>query len=171
LSAEEWIQVLRLADMWEMHSLRARIVAQLSELFADPEANAALQLRAGIDYDIAAWKLAGMDSLITRPAVLTAPDLETIGFTHAAFVIRERERRNITAWDERHAVKYPCKQVKTCLGAAADKQCYNCQEREMIRRGHRAKMSAGYARDVHALLGIPNEDLRYARGSRRQWLG
>jgi hypothetical protein len=91
LNLKEWLDVLRLSDMWDMQTLRASAVAQLTKLFKDGHGDKALQLPSGIKYNVDSWKLAGLETLICRSHPLSAADCDLIGSPLSAFIMQQRE--------------------------------------------------------------------------------
>jgi hypothetical protein len=90
MPAEEWVNVLRLASMWEMDTLRAHVVGHLTKLFQETEvdADAAIQVRAALDNHVADWKLAGFYKLLARRSELSAADIRLLGPDLAAAVLQ-----------------------------------------------------------------------------------
>jgi hypothetical protein len=92
LRLKEWLDVLRLSDMWDMQTLRASTVVQLSELFEDwHDGDGALQLASGMKYNIENWKLDALENLIGRSHPLSAADCDLVGSPLAAFIMQQRE--------------------------------------------------------------------------------
>jgi hypothetical protein len=93
LPAQEWVNVLRLASMWEMDALRTHIIDHLTMQFEETMngADAAIQVRAALDYGVEEWKLAGLFRLIGRPYTLSAADLRALGPDLAAVVLHQRD--------------------------------------------------------------------------------
>jgi hypothetical protein len=120
LSLKEWLDVLRLADMWDMQTLRASAVVQLTKLFGDGHRDGALQLASGMKYNIDSWKLETLENLIGRSHPLSAADCDLVGSPLAAFIMQQRET---------HISKcLGLTGVTRCLGHShPDHWCQGCQ--------------------------------------------
>jgi hypothetical protein len=129
MPAEEWVNVLRLASMWEMDALRAHVFSHLTKHFreAQEEADAAIQVRAALDYDVVDWKLAGFYKLLARGSELSAADIRLLGPDLAAVVLQQRRfiltQEKFDAMQEDMAV-FLCR----CTGYDPVQLCQVCKD-------------------------------------------
>jgi hypothetical protein len=76
-SIEEWASLLRVADMWQIDQLRARVIDDLSTMF-DVE-TAVLQLQLARRYQVDKWLRPALRHLVLRMAPLTSSEFGEIG--------------------------------------------------------------------------------------------
>jgi hypothetical protein len=89
MNLKEWKHVLRVSDMWQMDELKDTSILHMAGLFNEDAA--ALQLRLALDMDIEKWKMPSLRKLVLRGDPLSAEELEILGFTTSAKVLRIRE--------------------------------------------------------------------------------
>ncbi|KAL6308507.1 hypothetical protein BKA93DRAFT_762800 [Sparassis latifolia] len=89
LTPDEWISVLKLADMWHLAHARDIAIAHLTRTLStqDPVQQLALAQRHGID----AWLLPALNALARRPSPLCARDAAVIGWECALKLAAVRE--------------------------------------------------------------------------------
>jgi hypothetical protein len=129
LSSEEWVDILRLATMWDMDVLRTFVVDHLT-LCLEDHTHAALKVRAALDYGVERWKCQGFLRLVTRKSILSAADIRLLGPDLAALVLQER-RGIITTQqiDEMKKLLTACTfDDCDCKGIDPVQRCAKCEE-------------------------------------------
>jgi hypothetical protein len=146
MPAEEWVNVLRLASMWEMDTLRAHVVGHLTKHFQETkvDADAAIQVRAALDYDVADWKLAGFFKLLARRSELSAADIRLLGPDLTAAVLQRhhyiftQEKVNMM---QNHVDIFHAAGECECTGYDPVQLCQSCKDMGVM--------------TVHELLQLP----------------
>ncbi|KAJ7188792.1 hypothetical protein C8R46DRAFT_1341462 [Mycena filopes] len=85
----EWIQVLKLASLWDFVELRTFAIEQLNVYAESLDCIARIQL--GRDYDVSTWIRSGYTELARRRTPITSDEASKIGFEVALQIYQLRE--------------------------------------------------------------------------------
>jgi hypothetical protein len=137
MPAEEWVNVLRLASMWEMDTLRAHVVGHLTKHFqvTKVDADAAIQVRAALDYDVVEWKLAGFFKLLARRSELSAADIRLLGPDLAAAVLQRHHwiftQEKVNIMQSHVKISRDVRGCK-CMGYNPVQVCQDCKNTAVV---------------------------------------